>query len=211
METPEPSDDERVGRYIRQLRQARGLTMMQLAALADLSQPFLSQLERGLARPSLTSLSRIARALGSSQLEIITGAADLARTESGLTPGLVRADQGERGPYGLGEARLLVRGDRPFYPMTFLADNADPGGFHVHTEDEFLYVLGGSCRVDLDGHGTYVLEGGDSLYYVGGTPHRWYSPAGTRYELFVVKQHVVVPGPDGGSAPKLLATTQEAR
>ena len=210
MGTREPNDDERVGRYVRRLRQSRGLTMTQLAARADLSQPFLSQLERGLARPSMTSLARIAQALDSSQLEIIAGAADLVRSASATTADLVRADDGERGPYGLGEARLLVQGDRPFYPMTFTAENADPGDFHVHPEDEFLHVLSGRCRVDLEGQGTVVLEEGDSLYYPGGTPHRWYSPAGTRYRLFVVKQHVPVPGPDGGSAPRLVPESQEA-
>lgn len=213
METGEASADLRVGRYVRQLRRGRGLTMTQLATLAELSQPFLSQLERGLARPSMASLSRIAQALGSSQLEIMAGAADLTRGQPGPTPTLLRAGEGDRGPYGFGEARLLVSGDRPFYPMTFVADNAEPGEFHRHVEDEFLHVLTGCCHVDLEGDGRHVLDEGDSLYYVGGTPHRWYSPTGTTYRLFVVKQHVPVPvlGPDGGSAPTLLAAPQEAR
>jgi transcriptional regulator with XRE-family HTH domain len=210
METADPSDDLRVGRHVRRLRRARGLTMTQLAALADLSQPFLSQLERGLAQPSMASLSRIAHALGSSQLEIMAGAADLTRGQPGPAPAVVRADEGDRGPYGFGEARLLVSGDRPFYPMTFVADNADPGEFHRHVEDEFLHVLSGCCHVDLDGDGCHVLAEGDSLYYVGGTPHRWFSPTGTTYRLFVVKQHVPVPGPEGGSAPRLLVAPQEA-
>lgn len=211
METGEPSDDLCVGRQVRRLRRARGLTMTQLATLAELSQPFLSQLERGLARPSMASLSRIAQALGSSQLEIMAGAADLTRSQPGPTPStLVRAGEGERGPYGFGEARLLVSGDRPFYPMTFVADNAEPGEFHRHVEDEFLHVLAGCCQVDLDGEGRHLLEEGDSLYYVGGTPHRWYSPTGRTYRLFVVKQHVPIPRLEGGSAPGLLAAPQEA-
>ena len=47
---------------------------MRLAELSGLSHPFLSQLERGHARPSMVSLERIARALGSSQLELIAAA-----------------------------------------------------------------------------------------------------------------------------------------
>ena len=83
MASQETTDDERIGRYVRMLRRARGLTLMQLAALADLSQPFLSQLERGQARPSMASLGRIAHALGSSQLELISGAATLTTGRTG--------------------------------------------------------------------------------------------------------------------------------
>ena len=55
---------ERIGSRIRRLRHARGLTLVQVAESAELSHPFLSQLERGLARPSIGSLEKIARALG---------------------------------------------------------------------------------------------------------------------------------------------------
>ncbi|MFJ9906177.1 helix-turn-helix domain-containing protein [Streptomyces sp. NPDC101152] len=53
-----------LGAAIRQLRKEPGLTLVQLARLAELSHPLLSQLERGLTRPSMPSLHRIARALG---------------------------------------------------------------------------------------------------------------------------------------------------
>lgn len=203
MGTTTTTDDERIGQYVRQLRRARSLTLTQLAALADLSQPFLSQLERGQARPSMASLGRIARALGSSHLEIVSGAASLPAEGTGPAPSIVRADEGDRGRYGLGTARLLVSGDRPFYPMLFEGDNVDPSGYHSHPEHEFVHVLAGHFRADLGEDGSHDLAVGDSLYYVGGTPHRWYSPDGSPYRLFVVKQHLTVSGPTSGSAPEL--------
>lgn len=182
------SDDERMGGYVRRLRRARGLTLVQLASLANLSQPFLSQLERGQARPSMTSLARIARALGGSQLELLAGAVGRTVGSAPDRHSLVRAGEGARGPYGLGEAELLVRGERSLSPMLFAGDNADPGDFHRHDEDEFLHVLSGACVVDLEDE-LYELSTGDSLFYVGGTPHRWYSTTGSSYALFLVKQH----------------------
>ncbi|WP_116997734.1 helix-turn-helix domain-containing protein [Desertimonas flava] len=50
----------RLGVAIRKWRRARNMTMQQLAAVAGVSQPFLSQIERGQARPSMGSLDRIA-------------------------------------------------------------------------------------------------------------------------------------------------------
>lgn len=194
MATQQTTDDERIGQYVRTLRRARRLTLTQLAGLAELSQPFLSQLERGQARPSMASLGRIARALGSSQLEIISGAASLTTETPAAATDLVRAGQGDRGRYGFGLARLLVSGDRPFTPMEFEADNTDPGDYHRHPEPEFLYVLQGRCRVDLDGEGVHELAVGDSLFTVGGIAHRWSSVDGSRYRLLVVKQHLAVPG-----------------
>ncbi|CAN5212439.1 XRE family transcriptional regulator [soil metagenome] len=169
-----------VGARIRALRSARGLTLVHLAALAELSHPFLSQLERGRARPSMVSLEKIARALGSSQLELLAGGDD--------TTALVRAAEGTRGHYAEGEARMLVQGTRSFHPMEFRGSNTEVGDYFVHDEDEFVHVVEGTVEIDLGDQGATVLVEGDSLYYVGGTPHRWRALEPGGYRLFVVKE-----------------------
>jgi len=176
-----------VGSRIRRLRRARGLTLVQLAGEAELSHPFLSQLERGLARPSLVSLERIARALGTSQVEILAAADD---DRPGDQPGVVHvaAAEGSTGRYGQASARLLTHGDRAFHPMEMTGYNRDPGDFFEHAEDEFVHVLAGRLRVELGDEGVHVLGPGDSLYYVGGTAHRWAAVDDDGYRLFVVKQ-----------------------
>ena len=171
----------RLGAHIRRLRQRRGDTLVQVARRTGLSHPFLSQLERGRARPSMVSLEKIARALGSSQLELLAGADDTSAT-------LVRSTEGTRGHYGEGEARLLVHGTRRFHPMEFTGANLVAGDYFVHDEDEFIHVVEGSVEVDLGEQGVSVLVRGDSLYYVGGTPHRWRAHEPGGYRLFVVKE-----------------------
>lgn len=159
---------------------------MQLAALAELSHPFLSQLERGRARPSMVSLEKIARALGSSQLELIAAAEESFPDIAPVV--LVRAGEGTTGHYGEGEARMLVHGDRRFHPMEFTGGNAEYGDYFAHDEDEFVHVIGGTVEIDLGPSGLSVLSAGDSLYYSGGTPHRWRAPEPGGYRLFVVKE-----------------------
>ncbi len=83
--TPSRVVDEqalRIGSRIRELRRRRGLTLVRLAERTDLSHPFLSQLERGHARPSMVSLERIATALGTTQVELLAAGPGLpdART-----------------------------------------------------------------------------------------------------------------------------------
>jgi mannose-6-phosphate isomerase-like protein (cupin superfamily)/DNA-binding XRE family transcriptional regulator len=179
----------RLGARIRSFRQARGLTLVELAGMAGLSHPFLSQLERGQARPSMVSLERIARALGSSQIELIAAATD------DLVPGLndarvsvVRAVEGPQGPFGGGEARILVHGDVGFVPMEFRGSNRTLGEFYRHDEDEFLHVVSGSALVDLADDGRHELGPGDSIHYTGGTLHRWCSLGEGEYHMFIVKE-----------------------
>ena len=54
---------EIIGDEIRQFRRARGLTLVQLADAIGKTPGFLSQIERGLAKPSLKTLQAMGRAL----------------------------------------------------------------------------------------------------------------------------------------------------
>lgn len=179
-----PAAAEALGARVRGLRLARGLTLVRLADSAGLSHPFLSQIERGRARPSMASLERIALALGSSVVELLAPVADRAEAAASRVQ---RADEGVAGPYGLGTARMLGAELLTFVPLEVRGDNADPGPLHVHDEDEFLTVLAGSVRLDL-GEDAHDLAVGDSAVVVSGTPHRWYSPAGAPYRMLVVKE-----------------------
>lgn len=186
--TAPPSGDAeavRIGGRIRGLRHARGLTLVQLAAGAGLSHPFLSQLERGLARPSIGSLERIARALGSSQVELLTDD-DAACDDPAVA--VVRADEGARGGFAEGEGRLLLPGSsRPFRPIEFTGRNTEWGDPYVHAEDEFVHVLEGRVEIELDGT-VHDLGPRDSAYSMGGTPHRWRSADGRAFRLLIVKE-----------------------
>ena len=64
----------RIGRTIRRLREARGLTQDALAANARISQTYLSFLEKGVRRnPSVGVARRLAKALGVPITELLGG------------------------------------------------------------------------------------------------------------------------------------------
>jgi transcriptional regulator with XRE-family HTH domain len=52
-----------VGKFIREQRSAVGMSLRKLASTAGVSNPYLSQIERGLRRPSADILNGIAKAL----------------------------------------------------------------------------------------------------------------------------------------------------
>lgn len=59
----EPPSWDGFGSYLRGQRQLARLTLRQLAEMTAISNPYLSQLERGLHKPSLTVMKSIADAL----------------------------------------------------------------------------------------------------------------------------------------------------
>jgi transcriptional regulator with XRE-family HTH domain len=60
----EPADDGNLlGAFIRAQRQMANLSLRELAAMTEISNPYLSQVERGLSEPSARVLKSIAEAL----------------------------------------------------------------------------------------------------------------------------------------------------
>jgi len=175
----------RLGARIRQLRKSRGMTIVQLAEASGLSHPFISQLERGLARPSMSSLFRIAQTLGTDQHVLLADSVP-AGVEA-PAPVVRRSDDGAAEASN-GSVQALVPGsDRPFIPMEFVGDETDWRDYWRHDEDEFVYVVAGRLRIDLDG-AEQVLEPGDSVYMPGGVAHRWASADGGLFRALVVKE-----------------------
>lgn len=184
-------DDARLGAAIRGVRHARGLTLVQLAEATALSHPFLSQLERGLAQPSLSSLRKIAVALQTSPIELIA-AADAPEPSAGTVEVHRRGEAALDSSFGPGAARMLAHGARPLHPLEMAGDNTEPGERFVHREDEFVYVLEGGVHLEVEDD-AFVLEVGDSAYYPGGVSHRWWAVDASGYRLLVVKQGTLGP------------------
>ena len=82
-ERPERDDQlHALGSFIRAQRQLANLSLRQMADLAQVSNPYLSQLERGLHEPSVRVLQSIARALNLSA-ETLLAHAGVARAADG--------------------------------------------------------------------------------------------------------------------------------
>jgi transcriptional regulator with XRE-family HTH domain len=149
-----------LGGRVRELRHERGLTLKALGRSAGLSHPFLSQLERGLARPSVSSVERIATALDVPVGALWTAprpeAAQLVRAGADATEAGVRelwADGGMR-------VRELIGGGRSW-----------PEEAETAAGEVLLYVVRGAIEVDLDGT-VHCLAAGDALRFDGAVRHR---------------------------------------
>jgi transcriptional regulator with XRE-family HTH domain len=159
-----------LGGRVRSLRRERGMTLKELGREAGLSHPFLSQLERGLARPSLGSAERIAAALRVPVGALWAGMPDRGRVA------LVRRDQGasERHPDASapGGLRTLADGGRPLAVREWTGGSRHwPEHRNVEPGEILVYVTHGGLEIELDGD-VHALEAGDALIFDGGVPHR---------------------------------------
>jgi transcriptional regulator with XRE-family HTH domain len=76
-----------LGSFIRSQRRLANLSLRQLADLTDVSNPYLSQIERGLHEPSVRVLKSIARALNVSAETLLAQAGLLSDEEAGGASG----------------------------------------------------------------------------------------------------------------------------
>ena len=158
-----------LGARVRQLRRERGLTLKALGGEAGLSHPFLSQLERGLARPSVGSVERIAHALG-----VPVTALWVRRRDTPVR--IARAAEGELAPHpergAPGGVRSLPDDDSALRVREWSGGSRSwPRDMETAAGELLLYVARGAVEVDLDGT-VHALDEGDALRFDGGVPHR---------------------------------------
>ncbi|OLT44229.1 XRE family transcriptional regulator [Saccharomonospora sp. CUA-673] len=81
-----------IGSYIRQQRSSAKISLRQLSKLAGVSNPYLSQIERGVRKPSAEILQQIAKGLRISAEALYVQAGILDLPNGGPVPDAIRAD-----------------------------------------------------------------------------------------------------------------------
>jgi len=161
-----------IGRRLRSARQERGLTLRQVAKSSGLTAAFISQLERGDTSASVSSLVKIASALG----------IDVTSLFEKPSSTLVR--RGERVPSMLGGEGVVdyVLTPEEEKRAQVIETHLDPGGY----ADKELYTRGGELLICLVQSGSLemrvederiLLHAGDAMTLDPRVPHTWSNPS----------------------------------
>ena len=170
-----------VGERLRAIRRMRRATLKTVADRADLSESFLSQVERGRANASVGSLKKIAAALG-------VNVADLFEPNGSTTrPRVLRREARPTLAFGsLGRKFMLT--PRPLENLQVMVGELDAGGStgdeaYTHGDsEELLVVLEGVLSLQL-GSEIIELSTGDSIDDRSSTPHRLVNIGGDPAEV----------------------------
>lgn len=149
-----------LGEQLRTSRRHLKMTMKEVADTAGLSVGFISQVERGLTAPSLSSLTTIAQVLG-------TDVSNFLIQPSGSSP-LTR--HRERPTYSVNNTGLYYERISASFPGNLINSviiHEMPGYKSEaiqHQGEELFFILEGAITINIEGVDT-VLETGDSIHF----------------------------------------------
>ena len=180
----DPSPAE-LGRRIKMLRVARGLTLKDLELRGDISATHVSEIERGRASPTVGALGRIARALGMTPASLL---------EPHVLPEVSLMRATERAAYRLclGEATVEpvtrpVLGAALGAQLLVLPPGHESTFHHQHEGEEWAIALAGTAEVRVDGE-PYVLREGDSIHFRAHCEHSYASRSSAPATLLVASR-----------------------
>ena len=150
-----------IGQKIKYLRLKRGMTLKVLAQNTNLSVGFLSNVERNINSPTISSLQKICQALGTN----VTDFFSIAESKSIVTRKHERESL---------DIPLSHRSSCEVFPVTNkrlqpLIIHIEPKGFYgeetpqSHSEEELGFILAGNLEITVDDE-IYELEEGDCIY-----------------------------------------------
>jgi len=159
-----------VGSRLRELREARNISMRTLATRSGLSANALSMIERGKTSPSVSTLYKLADAMGISITAFFGSETDKKqvvflksdeRARMAFTRGVFEALGGEK----------FIGRVEPF--MLTIESSASSGPNAItHTGHEFVFCLRGELEYQVERE-LFRLSAGDSLLFAAQLKHKW--------------------------------------
>jgi transcriptional regulator with XRE-family HTH domain len=183
-EVPETSLNQAIGAAVRARREAAGLSMRSLASRAGVSQPFLSQLEHGTSAASISTLYRVATALGVTPGDLlpVQQPSEVVVVRRGEGVGLPVSEQPDAAV-----GRVAIGPDDRMSLTEYVVEPGQQLDSWFETDTDItLYVIAGELEVELPGVGEWRLSGGDTMLQAGRLRRRWRQAGAEPTHLVVV-------------------------
>lgn len=158
-----------ISEKVKTFRTARRMSLRTLGEATGTTASFLSQLERGLSGVNISTLMRIAGALGISLTDLFDDSAPPVGR-------VLRKSERPALPPAEGYRKMLLS-RRPIRDMEVYIGEFDPGGStgekpYSHGDShELFFVIRGEVEVTL-GDERHALSAGDSIEYKSSVPHK---------------------------------------
>lgn len=172
-----------VGNRLRQLRGERDKSLRSLARISGLSTNALSMIERGRTSPSVSTLYKIADALGvpiTAFFRLEPPKQDLVFRKAAERK---RVSISQTVWEGLGGEAFTGRVE-PFILTLEPGGDSGPYGM-LHSGSEFVLCLEGQIEYQVEGQ-HYILDTGDSLLFAAQLSHSWRNTGDKTASLLIV-------------------------
>ena len=174
--SPEEALSAAVAQRISALRKSHGLSFDSLGQRAGVSKGTLVQIEQGGANPSISTLCRLAGALGVSVADLVSPVEVPERAVTVLGPGDTRSLwSGQSG----GSALLLAGTPGPdmleIWKWVLMPGERFEANVHATGTRELIHVTDGSLALDVDGQSSVVTAGSTAIALTD-RPHAYRNP-----------------------------------
>ncbi|QXJ49827.1 helix-turn-helix domain-containing protein [Bacillus altitudinis] len=164
-------NDIDIGKKIAKYRKAKGFSSKELANLSGITPSMLSQIERGLANPSIHTLKILAK-----NLNIPTFMFFLEDTETSNL--IIKPNERKKMIVDNLSYELLTpdfNGEMATVIMNVPPNSSSSEKLMEHPSEEIAYILQGKIKVYLN-EDEYILETGDSVKIPTNLRHMWENP-----------------------------------
>ena len=165
-----------IGPKVRGLRKQAGLSLQQLAEVADVSAAAIHKIEQSGMVPTITTLLKVAGALGKP-------VAHFVEEEESVSEPTVHTVDGDERPIYTSHTGIDLAGVSGTYDLFNIAGaratvepGASSGGKLLeHPGEELVYVLDGELEFVVGGR-EFLLQPRDALHFRTVQPHSWRNP-----------------------------------
>lgn len=168
----EPVCDQ-IGDRIKRMREEKGVSITELSQLTGFEEHMLEGIEKNDVCPQLGTMIKLSKALDGALQRLISEEgqkmyAITRRAERNIVSRST-SQKGTRSAYTYMSLAPEVKG-RHMEALIVQLEKIEDEEPSVHSGEEFIYVLDGKVELDI-GEDHFVLEPGDSSYYLSTTPH----------------------------------------
>jgi len=168
-----PREMDEIGIRIKNIREEKGLSLDELSKMTGFDVELLSNMEGNKIQPQLGTVIKLSKALDSAFGRIVSGVGNklysVTRKNERTKISRSTSHKGEKQVYTYMSLAPEVKGRHMESLIVQLEENPEDD-MSVHDGEEFIYVLEGLVALKI-GTDSYILEPGDSVYYLSTTPH----------------------------------------
>ncbi len=164
---------EAVGDKISKLRQDKGISLEEMSNLTGFETDVLDKIEKNQIKPQLGTIIKLSQALDAAFSRLVSDVGSklysVTRKSDQKAVSRSTSRKSQKQLYQYKSLAPEVQGRHMEALIVKLEENPDVEP-SVHAGEEFIYVLEGKAELKI-GEDFFVLEPGDSVYYLSTTPH----------------------------------------
>jgi len=171
LEPPKIVDD--VGDRILRIREEKDLSLDEISKMTGFDVEFLSKIESKELQPQLGTMIKLSKALDSAFGRLVSGVGEklysITRKNERRTISRSTSKKGQKQIYTYKSLAPDVKGRHMEAFLVQLEEDPEKE-ISLHEGEEFIFVLDGEVILEI-GEDKFVLEPGDSAYYLSTTAH----------------------------------------